>query len=71
MEEQKSQAPTNKDKFDPIRAKHFKREQPMADEVNPDTIGPIQTSTDKTTVIEEREKSETDALQKNTLRKKD
>jgi len=43
----------------------------MADEVNPDTIGPTQTSTDKTTVIEEREKPETDALQKNSLRKKD
>ena len=66
MEEQKSQAPTNKEKFDPIRAKHFKTNQPIADEVNPDTTGPTETSTDKTKVIEEREKSGTGTLQKKT-----
>ena len=43
----------------------------MAEEVNPEAIGPTQTSTDKTTVMEGREKPETDALQKNSLRKKD
>ena len=71
MEEQKCQAPMNKEKFGPIRAKHFKTGQPITDEVNPHTTGPTETSTDKTKVIEEREKSGTGTLQEDTPRKKD